>query len=61
MVHKELPFALNKLNPKGIHDSFPNGKQIWPNKFMIQGSYLAVKKFRNLELYHLEIFFGELN
>lgn len=47
-VYQEIPKALSKLNENGIillHDYFPNGKPLWPNKNPIKGPYLATERF----------------
>ena len=47
---KNLPLALNLLNPGGIillHDYFPSGEPLWKNKIPDKGPYMAIKRAMN--------------
>jgi predicted O-methyltransferase YrrM len=49
-VYREIPAALELLNPGGVillHDYFTDQKPLWSNEHVIPGPFLAANRFRN--------------
>ena len=48
-VYKEVPAALERLNPGGsilLHDYYPQGKPLWANGAVVYGPYLALERLK---------------
>jgi len=48
-VYRELPAAMRALNPGGVillHDYFPEGKALYPDRKIIPGPWLAGQRFQ---------------
>jgi len=62
-VYREIPAALNLLNPNGVillHDYFPEGKPLWSNGIVVPGPFLAVKRLINEGMSATVLPLGEL-
>jgi predicted O-methyltransferase YrrM len=49
-VYQEVPAALRRLAPGGhvlLHDYFPGGRPLWPDRSVLPGPWLAIERLRS--------------